>query len=181
MARFISKHQRYSLGIRDEVGMVTAQGVPIVAQAGILANFSHGGLAQWEVDEALEVFEFHGLPEGINPVLRLSCYDTDFAEKEERWPEGVKDEVENVLRTSGRLGSDYIEVGRPRVPSPWPTYDEASFARILNRVIEDGYDPAEVLEYERQSQKREDVIKALEGMVIDAGPAADTEPELIQL
>lgn len=180
MARFISKYQRYALGIQEEIGMVTAQGVPVVTQPAVLAKFEHGGVTDWEVQEALEKFSFDGLPDGVNPALRLGVFDTDFAAKEGRWSDDMKAKVEEVLRTApGRLGNDYIEVGRPTLPAPWPTYDEASFAKILNRVIEDGYAPADVLAYERETQKRPDVIDALERMIIDQGPPEDDILELI--
>ena len=173
--RFISKYQRYSLGIRNEREMVLADGQRQVLTSGIAADFNHGGLSLWEIDEGLKHFQFKGLPDGVDPRTRLSMYDTDLAAELDGWDDETKALVEERLLSSNKLGTDFILVEAPRAPKPFANYDEIESVDTLFQILPVvGYDPEAVRRYESENQNRPEVLERLQTQ-IDAG----AEDELV--
>ena len=106
----------------------------------------------------------------IDPINRLSVYDTDFNADQLGWNPELKKRVEDSLLS--RQGIDFILAEAPVVPPPWPNYDrlvtghgrsiEIVARKIVERVEEDGYDVDLVIAYERANANRDEVIVALE-------------------
>jgi hypothetical protein len=162
--RFVSKYQRYAIGLRPEKKMVLASGDVQVMQQHLDASFIHGMAQPHEVEAGLAHFQFLGLPEGVNPAHRMSVFDTRIMQQEERLSDDERMAIENELLTNGRLGGDYILVEEPKIPVPWPNYPGADVDTIVARVAEDGYDPAEIIAYEQQNANRPEVLAALEAI-----------------
>lgn len=92
------------------------------------AQFHQGGLTEWEQIAALENFDFSGLPEGVNPLTRVSMYDTEAAvahieDEDER--ERFRERLDKRLRHLAKLyPNEFLIVEKPPAPLPWPSYDE---------------------------------------------------------
>lgn len=189
--RCIAKYRRYKLGAREHIAEPTLRGMK-VHQYGVVCEFQHGGVRDYEKDAARKVFKIKGITteqDQVTPIdpfsgpgSRLSVFDTDNPELNKRWAqwdklegnhEGtIKSEVEEFLRSYGACGIDYIAVDPVHPKAPWPKYD-AILARgkrtsvmaaqiIVDTAEQIGVDPAVVIAYERENLNRPDVIKALE-------------------
>jgi hypothetical protein len=42
-----------------------------------IAQFQRGGMTEWEQIARIESFDFSGLPDGVNPLTRVSVFDTE--------------------------------------------------------------------------------------------------------
>lgn len=172
MARFVSKYQKYAITVQQQIEIMTANGMPMVSQPDKTLQFEQGGLHEHEVKTALDVFRFRGIPDGVEPSHRLSVYDTrtfaaDLSEAET---------LAEKLRSMSEFGTDYIEVVEPRVPAPWPSYDKTKRAdTLITKVEELGFDPADVLAYERQNQNRDHIVTALEALLAKEAVTAPEE------
>lgn len=146
----------------------------------------------------------------ITPRFRVGLYDTDVAARNFGWDARRKHTVEEALLSvcaehdtklrpvfgsvneHGDPAPGYMESGEkmfilaqePRVPAPWPNYDQAKGGGrgittaefIVRKVREDGYDPEAVAAYERQNGNRDDVLAALEALTDDGSEAEADEP-----
>ena len=118
------------------------------------AQFTRGGLTEWEQIAALEHFDFSGLPEGVNPLTRVSVYDTEaavahIASPEERIAlQGVLDQ--RLEHFSTMFPSDFMIVEKPPVPKPWPSYDGDSIEKVIQIQEATQYSPEAIRLYEME-------------------------------
>lgn len=174
--RAISPFARYSIVLSnpavkrgvDRTGAVVeySDGEPIIAQ------FEVSGLTKWEEVEALTHFgdTLGGLPEGVNPLTRISVYDTDLHAMQLAGTEGDLDKVrENLdaqlLLKAKQFPSHFRVVALPAADKPWPTYDELTeLDDILALMTATGTDTATVRRYEQENLKRPEVLDALDAL-----------------
>ncbi len=93
----------------------------------VLAQFSRGGLTEWEQIVALESFDFSALPDGVNPLTRISVYDTEAAvafeaNAQEREAKQLLIE-ERLTHFASLFPSEFKIVEKPAAERPWPTID----------------------------------------------------------
>lgn len=171
-----------------EEKMVLANGKEQILTKLLMAEpWTYGDVTEWERIKVMETFgqQFRGLTYDENPLHRLSTFDSLYAQSVHNWTDEEREIVENKIRTGPGNGVDYIVVDTPRVPAPWPAYDnlkvvgkrtvEMVAEKIAETVSELGIDPDRVLAYERENDNRPAVIAAVENLKKDA-PAE----ELIQ-
>lgn len=168
MARFVSRYQRYSHGVREEIAETFSRGTRVL-QRPLEAQFDPRGLTDYEKETAAGKLHFHGLPEDadtgidVSPMSRMSLFDSEEAKKQYRWSDEEHDLVVDTLRESDRNGLDFIEVETPKRPAPWNGYDKLTDAEQIAKLTIATETPVEtVLAYERENENRDDVIAALE-------------------
>jgi hypothetical protein len=104
----------------------------------IHAQFHRGGLTDWEQIVALESFDFSGLPEGVNPLTRVSMFDSEAYVEALDVPEKDKAKVqalidERLTKLQATFPSEFKIVEKPPAPKPWPTYDMTPFEDAIDR------------------------------------------------
>lgn len=183
--RCISPSRNYSIQVfpgvekvvQDRQGFATR----IVDSEPVIANFEGTGLLDWEIGPALESFNFSGLPEGVNPLTRISVFDTeayvasraDIEDNEEAQRE-LLDRIDTRLRKlQARFPSEFVIVEKPAAVKPWPTYDTDSVEDILAIQARLGMSAEGIRIYEVENQARPEVIEAMEA--IENGGGAQEE------
>lgn len=204
--RFAAKYRRYRVTARQEVKMTLANGKENIIQHGVICAFDHGGPFEvWEKEQAQSRFKFKGTTQErdestpVNPLARLSLYDTESSwlvaqwaewDKHEGNPVGtIKREVEEFLRDYRANGVEYIELVPEPVAAPWPTYDEISIhgqrtaAKVAEKNIEiaraTGISLDAVIAYEKQNRNDERILEAYEAALAE-DMAGEPEEELVE-
>jgi hypothetical protein len=169
--RCISPYSNYSIQIlealprrgTDQTGTV----VEYYERKPVVANFSQGGLLDHEIAAAFQTFNFSGIPDGVNPLTRISSFDTEayaeqFPEKER---EQILEELEDRLRVLQKLHpSEFIIVDQPRAAKPFgesSKYDELSAEEVIELQASTGYSPEAIRLYELENQNRQEVVDAM--------------------
>ena len=127
----------------------------------VVANFEQGGLTEWEIEAALMSFNFAGVPDGVNPLTRVSVFDTEaYVQKfpaAER--EAKLEAIDSRLRElQERHPSEFTIVEKPAAPKPWPSYDTDSVKDIVYMQGRLGINPETIRLYEHENQKRQAII-----------------------
>lgn len=137
----------------------------------LFARFQRGAAPQYAIEVALATLDFRKIHQTVGggefPRERwFGYYDSRQAQQQNGWTEDEHDRIVGRLRELG-----YLEVEPKKATPPWPAYDklvahgrrttEMVVQKILERVSEDGYDPAEVAAYEAQNLARPEVLAAL--------------------
>lgn len=200
MARFLSKFARYEVAVLPpEIKLVQGVRGPeeTTVRDKVSANFEPGGLTEYEVRHVEEWMPEmrRGMPsqeasivmsggqavatEGVHNVLyRVGRYDTDERAALYGWDAETKAAVEANLRKKDGYGVDFIESVPPAQQAPWPNYNRfSSVEKILERVVEDGYDPNHVLAFEQENKNRQEIVAALQNYL--AAQAVDEESEVL--
>jgi len=165
--RFISKHPGYRIVCKHQDIEILASGLPRVLRDGYTAEFKVSDVTDWERDAARGAFTFVGTTTtlGGNPIdpvtTRISGFDTNRIADTT-----LRAEVEKALQVNTAFGHDYILVEKPTLPAPWPKYDSEKVAAIAGKVADSGYDPQDVIAYERANKNRPSVIEALEALLV---------------
>lgn len=160
--RFVAKYRNYEFVAIPTRTPEKAVPYGLQAEQPVVCKFQHGGLSEWEKQEALKVFEFK-LGHDETAWKRLSFYDTDLEAVRLGWPDEIKERVEARLLAGVGYGTDYIMVEKPRLEPPWPTYDQLRKPSEIVQVVKTtGIDPALVIAYEMENEGRESVIHAFE-------------------
>lgn len=173
--RFISKSAKFMLQVRPEIIEAYATGTKRVIQEAIVCDFQVVGLSQDELEFAKATFDFDGGFQNLDevtmtdPVYRLSTFDTDEAAINRGWTEAEKAHVEAMLTDHSERFTDIIRVPVKQLPPPWPRYDEfrSGPAPLVRKLIDEGYDLAEVYAYEQSSQNRQPVLDAIEAAMAE--------------
>jgi len=190
--RFVAKYKKYNVIFQREIVEHYATGEQRTLQPYIDCQFDlYGSMLPHEIEAAREQFINYGLPvevDGvttIDPLYRFSVFDSVECQRLQGFDDAKRVELEQFLLNRPECGVDYILVEAPRLAPPWPTYDSFRGVRglptaeaIAKRVQEDGYEVAEVHAYERQNQNRQEVLDALEALLLEE-PAGEQE-ELIE-
>jgi hypothetical protein len=152
----------------------------------VIAEFQTSGLTDWEQLVALESFDFSGLPEGVNPLTRVSVFDTEAYVQ--RYPAAEQEahlaEIDaRLLQLSTIFPSEFRIVEKPAAPKPWPSYDdcevedrefrnEAGEVLIVDGILtmqaKTGINPETIRLYEVEHQNRAEVVEALEALEAEA-------------
>jgi hypothetical protein len=166
--RCISPHGGYSIQVIEgnEQIVVDARGFAqsVVIGKAVIANFQRGGLMDHEIEAALEAFNFSGVPEGVNPLTRISVFDTEgFVQQ---YPEDRQDEM--LIQIDKRLRqlqvlhpTEFVIVESPVAAKPWPSYDNDSAEDILKIVERLQMEPEGIRLYEVEHENREEIVRAM--------------------
>lgn len=162
-----------------EEKMVLANGKEQILQKSLIAKpWRWGDITEWERKQAVDHFgeNIRGLTMGENPVHRLSCFDSQWAQEVNGWTDDERVIVETAVRNGPGHGPDYVVIETPRVPAPWPTYPSLTGKGVVERIVETiktiGVDVDHVLAFERENMNRHSVIEALEALK-NAAPESD--------
>lgn len=168
-----NQKQEYSLKTGEKLGTVRR----------VFAEFRKGGIPTWALPYALEVFSMNGKPPEISPQLWLSVYDSAEDQKTRGWTDEERALIEKNLLGQG----DVFLIEIPKVSAPTPNYVKLTslhgakkiehvVEKALEIVAEGGFDPAGVVAFERQENRKESsaIIDALEAL-----SAPEPEEELV--
>lgn len=153
------------------------------AQRRVYAKFNRGTAPGWASEIGVKSFEFRRMPErGIAKEQWLAYYDVREDAQRMGWTE---EEQEAIISRLEEVVHAVLPVEPPRLSAPWPAYDklvpqgkrtiDMVAAKIVEKVEEDGYNPVDVLEYEKQNLNRVEVVVALEALI---APVAEGETEV---
>lgn len=161
-------------------------------QQRLFAQFQRGGLPPYALDLAVKAFEFRKKPPAHPIENWVAFFDSEAGQIQNNWTTAERELVEarltvGVADDDGRFyppPADVLLVERPHLAAPWPAYDklvaqgartvEKVSVKIAEKVTEDGYDPAEVIAYERENLNRAAVLDALAELI-----ETPAEPELL--
>lgn len=194
MARYVAKYKRYSICYQRDIVEHYATGESRVLKPLLNCEFDlYGSMLPHEMEAARGRFINTGTMLEMDTVTtvdvayRFSVFDSVAFAREKGLDDAELAKLDLWLqnkdpqRANHAEGHDYIYVEAPVLAPPWPAYDTfrgvrgaPTGPRIAERVQEDGYDPAVVLEYERANANRQEVIDALEALLAPA-PVDDEE------
>lgn len=187
--RFLSKFGHLSVLVQVEESEALANGRVRITQPGIYVQFAPGSMRPLERELAIAHW---GPPNSWNgfyqerdevtivpPDYRIGVYDSEDAAAVNGWDLSTREQVEQSLIANAKYTNNVLVIPRTVVPAPWPRYDEfaGTTDELVMRLVEDGHDLAEVLEYEKNSLKREDVIAALTALVNDPDALLELQPD----
>lgn len=185
LARYLSQFTNFKKTvIKAQTTLVQGANGPVMQMLAepVIALFQQAGCTEWERKLALDKFDFKAIGDGEDPVRRVSAYDTDTEADRHAWSPETKRQIEALL--DAQQGVEYFRVERPRRPAPWPTYDEITVQgrrtvdlvaeQIQEKTREMGFDPSEIIAYERENLSRTAVIQALEALL-----APEPEQDLV--
>lgn len=195
--RFVSNGAGFAIALRAEVPAVfnAAGGIVEPAKPMLEAKFDEtpAGPNDYEAKVALEHFgdRMTGFTveedemTRTNPRNRLGLFDSAVSQQIHNWSDKDREFVEDALMNARSYGGDFILVEEPKLPAPWPKYDDQGpVARktlaqtIADKVHQDGYEIDDVIAYEKQNRDRGDVIEALEGLRASQSQPREAEPEV---
>lgn len=168
MAQFVCQNQNFRHGVRDEVPEHLGHDGKMVPRVRPLeAEFSRGGLTPEAIVEAKAKLTFHGLMEhesgeDLDPVYRMSVFDSEIAALQNGWTEAEEQLVVNVLRASDENGRAYVEIVPAPAELPWANYDEIDEPeKAIEIALTIGADFDEIIRYELDNQNRERWLEVL--------------------
>jgi hypothetical protein len=166
--RALSPHAKYSIALihprtrrgADSTGTI----VEYTEGETVSADFDKSGMLDHEIEFALERFNFTGLPEGVNPLTRISVFDSEAYCQ--RYPEDERLEMQTkidkrLVELSKQFPSDFIVVEQPASPKPWPSYDDMDVQEILQLQTSTGHNPETIRLYELENKERSEVVDAM--------------------
>lgn len=150
----------------------------------VFAKFVRGVAPGWALAVAQGSFEFRKMPMDVTFQQWVAYYDSVEDQGNMGWTDEEREAIEEKLYSHHAC----VVVERPKVPAPWPKYDEIVASkeglsnkdvidRILARISEDGYDPKVILDYELENRRRKSVIDALEELMPGAAPVEEPQPD----
>lgn len=159
--RAISPISRYGIQLIEAIpkrGMdSTGTIVEYTDKQPVHAQFSQGGLTEWEQIAAVENFSFSGIPEGVNPLTRVAVFDTEVAVAHIANPReriALQELMDERLEHFATLyPSEFMIVAKPPVPKPWPSYDNDSIEKVLEIQEATEYAPEQIRLYEMERPK----------------------------
>jgi hypothetical protein len=168
VAQFVSQNQNFRHGVRDEVPEhLGHDGKMVPGVRPLEAAFDRGGLTPEAITEAKAKLSFHGLMEhesgeDLDPVYRMSVFDSEVAQLQNGWTDDERALVENVLRASDENGRAYVEIVPAPAELPWANYDEVEEPeKVIEIAATIGADFDEIIRYELDNQNRDRWLEAL--------------------
>ena len=174
--RFVSRWGRFSIQLRPQIQEAYATGMAKVLQEAIYARFSPDRLSHIDRETAMQTWadwngSYQELDEvtTVKPDYRIGVYDTEEAAIMQGWDDETKQFVEDSLVEYARRYDDIAEVPVTLLSPPWPNYDQfkGSVPALMRKLVEEGYDLEEILEYENAVQGRGKVVEAIEALLAD--------------
>jgi hypothetical protein len=180
--RFLSKHGRFCTSVQREINESYATGAVQTVQPQIVAQFHEGGMRPEERELALRTWTFEGSYQELGevatvpPDYRIGVFDSEQAQLENGWSDEIRERVEQHLVRHAQRFEDVLVMPATMIPPPWPRYDDytGTPAALVRKLVDEGHSLDAVLTYEKATQKREEIILALEDAISD--PDADYEP-----
>ena len=164
--RCISPFKNYSIQVfeGEEELIVDGRGFgnTRILKKPVTLDFEQSGLLDHEIELALSSFTFAALPEGVNPISRVSVLDTEV------WAMSLpkKGRDEYVVQVEARLRelqnmhpTDFIIVETPKAPKPWGSYDEDKVEDILAFQERLNINPTLVRRYEQENSNRDEIVE----------------------
>ena len=183
--RCISPSRNYSIQVieGDERIVIDQGGTArqMTLSKPVIANFEGSGLLDHEIEPALTSFNFSGLPEGVNPLARLSVFDTEAYvesrsefEEDEKGKQAFLEKIDARLRKlASRFPNEFIIVEKPASARPWATFDSDSVEDILLIQARIQYSPEAIRLYEVENQNRTELVEAM--LAIEEAPATEED------
>jgi hypothetical protein len=191
--RFVSHIREFSVQVIEPRVHHTQYGDRVTDREGYVAQFKAGDVTEADVEFAEKYMVKEGLVYGrkleldevtLTPLVnRLSVFDTGEVALAENWEPEFREHVEQFLLQRSIDHPDFRLVTELPVPPPWPRYLDfrGTMTQLLKKIIDDGHEPRHVLAYERQSGHRQQVIDALEQLVVDQETAQyEQEPKELE-
>lgn len=170
MARFVSPHRNFSVGVRSHRPSYLGQDGKMVPEVPELrADFTPDLRTAEDTALAKSAFTFRGMPiyedgSEIDPSFRISVFDTEVAKLQNFWTDD--DEALVIAALRANQGSGCIEVIPAAADKPWNGYDElADPDRIVELAIAINADLAQVEQYERENLNRDKVLEAVQAAI----------------
>lgn len=185
--RFLSKYGRFATSVRRQIDEHYATGMTSTLQSQVIAQFHEGGMTPEERELAVSTWVFEGSYQNLDevstvpPDYRIGVFDSEQAQLENGWNDELRIDVEQHLIRHSQRFEDVLVVPATTIPPPWPRYDEFAGkpAALIHKLFEDGHSLDAVLTYERATQKREEIILALEDAISSPGVLVTAEEEVI--
>ena len=168
MARFVSQHRNFSLGVRNaRPAHLGPDGVMVPEVTALEAKFTPDLRNDEDLAFALSTFKFRGLPiyesgEQVGASYRISVFDSEIAKGQNEWTEADEALVVQVLRDASMNGTAFAELVPVPTEKPWNGYDDIEdAARILELALAIDADLTKVLAYEQENKDRPEVTAEL--------------------
>ena len=169
MARFVSPHRNFSVGVRNgRASYLGPNGAMVPEVTELRADFNPDLRTAEDTALAKSTFTFRGMPiyedgSEIDPSFRVSVFDSEVAKLQNGWTD--EDEQAAVAAVRASVGSGCVEVIPVAATKPWNGYDELVDAdRIVELATAINADLSAVAQYERENLARPDVLEALEAV-----------------
>ena len=189
--RFIAKYGSYAVQVQHEIAEPFATGQVRLLQKSIVAQFQPWGMKPLERELAIAHWgnNWNGFYQEqdevtvVPPDYRIGVFDSEEAQVEHNWSDEERELVERTLIENGQITDNVIAIPLTVVPAPWPRYDDynGSTDELLRKLVQDGHELADVLEYERAHLKREDVIAGLNGLIADPDALPELQPDVEEI
>lgn len=171
MARFVSPHRNFSVGVRNaRAAYLGPDGKMVPEVSELRANFTPDLRTAEDTALAKSAFTFRGMPiyedgSPIDPSYRISVFDSEVAKLQEGWTDA--DEVLAIAALRAAVGSgSCAEVIPVAADRPWNGYDELTDpARIAELALAINADLAQVDQYERENLNRPQVLEAVQAAI----------------
>lgn len=167
--RCLSPHSNYSIQVFEGVESILTdrdgRAFSHVTRKPTIANFQQGGMLDHELEYALTKFNFSGIPDGVNPLSRISVFDTEvYAIAHDLDPEELEAIDAKLRRLQEMNPSEFIIVDQPSADKPWEAYDEQSVEDVIYTRNLTGINPERVRLYEVEHEARPEIIEAMEAL-----------------
>lgn len=168
MARFVSPHRNFSIGVRNaRASYLGPDGKMVPAVEELRADFTPDLRTAEDTALAKSVFVFRGMPiyedgSPIDPSFRISVFDTEVAKLQNGWSDDDEQLVIAAIRANVGSGS-CAEVIPVAAAKPWNGYDGLTDPeKVVELALAIDADLAQVEQYERENLNRPEVVEALQ-------------------
>ncbi len=170
MARFVSPHRNFSVGVRNaRAAYLGPDGKMVPEVAELRADFTPDLRNAEDTALAKSAFTFRGMPiyedgSTIDPSFRISVFDTEVAKLQLGWTDA--DEALAVAALRAAIGSgSCAEVIPVPTDKPWNGYDSVDPTKIVELALAIDADLTQVAQYERENLNRPQVLDAVEAAI----------------
>jgi len=154
-------------------------------QTPLYAQFKPGGLLAHERELAFATWSWNGQAQEADeatpypPDYRIGLFDSEQAKIANNWSDDDHALVVAALLKRAGETNDLMEVPATLKAPPWPRYDEykGGPAALVRKLVDEGYDLEDVLDYERGTQNRDNVVAALSAAI--SGDVFEREEEVV--
>lgn len=178
--RFISIHSAGSIAVDPghERLITDARGNSFLHKESdpIICQFEQSGLRDNEIEVALSIWTFTGLPEGTNPITRIGVFDPELYSYDMELEDDERRKMERKLFFAAvDHPGDFAFVRAPKQPRPWPSYDSDSPEEIIEFQARLQIDPEAVRLYEAENEERPEILAAMGELVANdqRGPGVE--------
>jgi hypothetical protein len=184
--RFVSRWGRFSIVLRPMIQEAYATGMAKVIQEPIYARFAPDIMNHLDREVAIKTWAnwnggYQELDEVtmIPPDYRIGVFDTDISAQQYGWDEATKAWIDEELTQYAVMYEDIAIVPKTLIDPPWPNYDtfKGSVPALMRKLVEEGHNLHEVLEYENAVQGRGKIVEAIQALIDDPEGLEALQPE----